>query len=82
MHIIPLEVADDKSIAAAVENVQSKLAADAGLDVLVNNVGINEQPSSGGTFPGAKRDTFQRHFDVNATSPVLITQVRQKIANF
>jgi len=74
VHIIRLDAADDKSIAAAVENVQSKLAADAGLDVLVNNAGILEQPGSGATFPSAKRDAYQRHFDVNATSPVLITQ--------
>jgi NAD(P)-dependent dehydrogenase (short-subunit alcohol dehydrogenase family) len=40
IHFVPLDVAKDDSIAAAVQEVTQILGADRGLDVLINNAGI------------------------------------------
>uniref|UniRef100_A0A914VK13 Oxidoreductase n=1 Tax=Plectus sambesii TaxID=2011161 RepID=A0A914VK13_9BILA len=71
VHVVTLDAEDDNSIDSAVKEVQSVLK-DEGLNLLVNNAGILER--EGVSIPCAKRDVYQRHFNVNATGPVMITQ--------
>jgi NAD(P)-dependent dehydrogenase (short-subunit alcohol dehydrogenase family) len=59
---------------SAAEQVTSILkSTDDGLNLPINNAGIYEK--EGGTFPEGVRAAFQRHFDVNSTGVLMVTQV-------
>ena len=62
-----LDVTDAASIAAAVERTARELGS---VDVLVNNAGVAESAPFAKTEP----DFWDRHFDVNARGPYLLTR--------
>lgn len=68
-----LDVTNDEQIEAAVKYVAS-IVGDDGLNLLINNAGA--LITEGSRFPHIDRDVINRHFDVNATSPLMLTQVR------
>ncbi|WP_019928943.1 SDR family oxidoreductase [Nocardia sp. BMG111209] len=68
---VRLDVTDDESIAAAARTV----AADGGLDVLVNNAGIEFRTADGGipTAAGATAESLRKLFDTNVFGVVRVT---------
>jgi NAD(P)-dependent dehydrogenase (short-subunit alcohol dehydrogenase family) len=60
VHFVPLDVADDKSVSSAVSAVTSQLEG-AGLDVLINNAGIQTLEPNG----ASKMHALQETLDVN-----------------
>ena len=66
-----IDVTDDESVAAAAKTV----AADGGLDVLVNNAGIEERTPDGGVIGGADEtaDMVRRVFETNVYGLVRVT---------
>jgi len=71
VHLVDLDVSNDAQIEKAVEFVSSKVGDD-GLNLLINNAGV--LISQGAKFPNVSREIINRHFDVNATSPLILTQ--------
>jgi len=69
--LVDLDVSNDQQIEEAVKLVESKVGND-GLNLLINNAGV--LISEGCKFPQLNRDVINRHFDVNATSPLMLTQ--------
>jgi NAD(P)-dependent dehydrogenase (short-subunit alcohol dehydrogenase family) len=76
VHLIEMDVEDDESIESAYASVCKLLPDGMGLNLLINNAGVMDKKGSGGEFPGAKRATYQQHFNVNTTGAVMVTQVR------
>ncbi|MBN1122756.1 MAG: SDR family oxidoreductase [Anaerolineae bacterium] len=68
LSIIQMEVTDDASIVAAADAVRRETKA---LDLLINNAGII---SHGERIDNLSRETLMRLFDVNAVSPMIVTQ--------
>lgn len=66
------DISNDEQIESAVEYVAS-IVGDDGLNLLINNAGI--LVSEGCKFPQISREVINRHFDVNATSALMLTQV-------
>uniref|UniRef100_A0A914CKP0 Uncharacterized protein n=1 Tax=Acrobeloides nanus TaxID=290746 RepID=A0A914CKP0_9BILA len=67
---IKLQLDDDESIQKAAELVESQVS-DEGLDLLINNAGINEDD---GWLKGQpNRDLYLKHFSVNTIGPVVLT---------
>jgi len=71
VHLVDLDVANDRQIEQAVKLVSS-VVGDDGLNLLINNAGV--LISEGSKFPNINREIINRQFDVNATSPLLMTQ--------
>lgn len=71
VHLVDLDVSNDHQIEAAVKYVSSVVGED-GLNLLINNAGA--LISEGSKFPQINREVINRHFDVNATSPLMLTQ--------
>jgi len=69
--LVDLDVANDKKIEEAVKLVSS-MVGDDGLNLLINNAGVHIR--DGSKFPNIVRETVNRQFDVNATSPLMLTQ--------
>jgi NAD(P)-dependent dehydrogenase (short-subunit alcohol dehydrogenase family) len=70
---VQLDVTDDASVAAAVKTIE----AEGGLDVLVNNAGIQEEMSADGAVTGAAdvtADQMRRTFETNVVGTVRVTQ--------
>lgn len=69
---IQLDVTDDASVAAAVKQIE----ADGGLDVLVNNAGIEERTPDGGfvAIPDVTADGVRDQFETNVFGLVRVTQ--------
>lgn len=67
--VIELDVTNDDTLDAAVSKVAS-IVGDDGLDVLINNAGIFNMES----LEATDRNLMQSFFNVNATSPLIITQ--------
>lgn len=68
---VELDVRDDASVAAAVQAIE----ADGGLDVLVNNAGIQQEMDDNGTVIGAARLTahvMQQTFETNVFGVVRV----------
>jgi NAD(P)-dependent dehydrogenase (short-subunit alcohol dehydrogenase family) len=68
---IQLDITDDASVDAAVKQIE----ADGGLDVLVNNAGIEERTSDGGfvAVEGVTADSVRQTFDTNVFGLVRVT---------
>ncbi|WP_433207861.1 SDR family NAD(P)-dependent oxidoreductase [Nocardia sp. CA-107356] len=69
--VVRLDITDDASVAAAVETI----AADGGLDVLINNAGIQEESSVGHVVVGAAdltADVMRKTFDTNVFGTVRV----------
>jgi len=71
VHIVPMEVTDDRKISDAVKFVDS-VVGDDGLNLLINNAATLER--DGSQLPTVERANLTRHFDVNVNSPILISQ--------
>ncbi len=69
---VQIDVADDASVAAAVKQVE----ADGGLDVLVNNAGIEERTADGGFVAAGDltADDLRKGFETNVFGLVRVTQ--------
>jgi len=68
--VIPLDVADEKSIEGLAEHVR-----DQPIDVLINNAGISSETKSITTLTAAD---LQKVFLVNSTGPMLVTKALLK----
>ncbi|MFJ4438542.1 SDR family NAD(P)-dependent oxidoreductase [Streptomyces sp. NPDC088923] len=68
-----IDVTDDASVAAAVRTVEE---AGTGLDVLVNNAGIEPRGEDGGPLPAldAGADRLRTVFETNVLGPLRVTQ--------
>jgi len=73
VHLIELDVEDDKSIASAYASVCKILPKDSGLNLLINNAGARNYDEGSG-FPGGERKAYQWHFNVNITGAVMVSQ--------
>lgn len=71
--VLRLDVTSDTDITSAVNLVQG-IVGDSGLNVLVNNAGINIKGQGSGKLDTLKRDVMLQHFDTNAVSPLIICQ--------
>ncbi len=69
--LVLLDVTDDASVAAAAKAIE----ADGGLDVLVNNAGIEARKPDGGVFTAAEltADMMQAVFEINVFGVVRVT---------
>jgi NAD(P)-dependent dehydrogenase (short-subunit alcohol dehydrogenase family) len=65
---VPLDVTDDASVAAAAKTIE----AEGGLDVLVNNAGIEPRQADGSFVPVAETtaDSMREVFETNVFGPV------------
>ncbi|MFD8997803.1 SDR family oxidoreductase [Streptomyces abikoensis] len=70
--MVILDVTDDASVAAAAKTIE----ADGGLDVLINNAGIEERTPDGGVAGPAETtaDMMRRVFDTNVLGVVRVTR--------
>lgn len=74
---IQLDVQDDTSIARALARIRHDHGH---LDLLINNAGVNrtsaapDQPAKADALAQLDRATLQLMFDINATSPIMVTQ--------
>ncbi|HEY5613036.1 MAG TPA: SDR family oxidoreductase, partial [Lysobacter sp.] len=71
LHVLPLDVADPKSIAELVRELALLDDGDAPLDLLVNNAGVLHSGERFGTVSAANLDDS---FRTNARGPFLLTQ--------
>ena len=69
--LVQLDVTDDASVAAAAKAIE----ADGGLDVLINNAGIEGRKADGGVFAAAEvtGDIMRTIFDTNVFGIVRVT---------
>uniref|UniRef100_A0A914DYG3 Uncharacterized protein n=1 Tax=Acrobeloides nanus TaxID=290746 RepID=A0A914DYG3_9BILA len=75
IHLIKLDVQNDKSIEVAAEEVK-KILVNENLNVLINNAGIFEDTfgeRTGGSFYFPQRDYWARHFDINVNGLAMVT---------
>ncbi|GFO08397.1 kelch-like protein 18 [Plakobranchus ocellatus] len=70
--VVKLDVQKDEDIESAYKETAG-LVGDRGLNILVNNAGVNDKADGGGIYK-ATRERMQRHFDVNVSGPLAITQ--------
>ncbi|KAF1757939.1 hypothetical protein GCK72_014397 [Caenorhabditis remanei] len=70
LHLISIDVSDDKSLENAVKQVDS-IVGDRGINLLINNAGIIEKYQTTST---PNRSAVLRCIDVNAVSSLLISQ--------
>jgi len=71
LKLVKLDVEKDDEIAAAVEEAKV-LVGDRGLNLLINNAGLNVK--NGSDLRHTTRDSLQTHFNVNFSSPVMMAQ--------
>ncbi len=69
--VIALDISDNKSISAAVEAIGAQVD---GLDVLINNAGINPGTEKEKIFGTLDADAMLNVLNVNAIGPVMVTQ--------
>ena len=73
---VQLDVTDDASVAAAVKAIEAEAEADGGLDVLINNAGIQAEMGDGGVVIGAAdvtADVMRATFETNVFGTVRVT---------
>lgn len=70
-HVIQLDVADQTSIAASVEEVSKHTD---GLDVLINNAGINPKTDREQTFGRLDAEAMLHVLHINSVGPVMVAQ--------
>jgi NAD(P)-dependent dehydrogenase (short-subunit alcohol dehydrogenase family) len=77
LHYITLDVTSDDSIANAVIEVQKHTQ---GLDILINNAGVNKDSATGGqkeevcNLPSLRRDKLLEMYNINAVSPIIVVK--------
>ncbi|XP_023811291.2 C-signal [Oryzias latipes] len=71
--IIKLDVADERSISAAVEAVKEQIGA-SGLNLLINNAAINKPASPASLLTSGKKDMMEV-FETNVVGPFLLTKM-------
>lgn len=69
----PADVADERSISAAVEAVKEQIGA-SGLNLLINNAAINKPASPASLLTSGKKDMMEV-FETNVVGPFLLTKV-------
>lgn len=72
MHL-PVDVADEESISAAVQAVQDQIG-DAGLNILINNAGIRK-PALSGALSATKKNDMMEVYETNVVGPFTIAKV-------
>lgn len=70
--VIKLDTEKDEDIESAFNETQA-FVGDKGLNVLVHNAGINDKAFGGGIYK-ATRERMQKHFNVNVSGPIMISQ--------
>ncbi|XP_067655373.1 C-signal-like [Haliotis asinina] len=70
VRMVKLDVREDEEIAAAVVEVE-KVVGDDGLNLLLNNAGVNHQERG---LESLTREKMNYHFDCNVTAPLLISK--------
>jgi NAD(P)-dependent dehydrogenase (short-subunit alcohol dehydrogenase family) len=70
-HVIQLDVADQSSIEASVRAVSAQVD---GLDVLINNAGINPGTDRERTFGKLEMDAILHVLHVNSVAPIMVAQ--------
>ncbi|XP_059146228.1 C-signal-like [Physella acuta] len=70
--VIKLDVENDEDIDAAFKQTEAALG-DRGLNLLISNAGFMDR-STEGSLKDITRANMQKHFSINATSPVMIVQ--------
>ena len=70
-HLVQLDVTDDESVEAAAKTIR----ADGGLDVLVNNAGVEQRTPDGGVIDaaGTTADLMRTIFETNTIGLVRVT---------
>ncbi|XP_067655057.1 C-signal-like [Haliotis asinina] len=68
VRVVRLDVREDEEIAAAVVEVE-KVVGDDGLNLLLNNAGVNHQERG---LESLTREKMNYHFDCNVTAPLLV----------
>lgn len=71
LHVLPLDVANDKSRAELVRELPLVLGGDGRLDLLINNAGVLH---SGERFGQLRQETLEDSLRVNAIGPLLLAQ--------
>ena len=71
VQVIALDVSDGESISAAVEAVRAQVD---GLELLINNAGINPSTEKEKSFGALDADAMLHVLNVNAIGPVMVTQ--------
>ncbi|CAL1529793.1 unnamed protein product [Lymnaea stagnalis] len=69
--VIKLDVQKDEDIERASQETKS-IVGDLGLNLLINNAGILDRDT--GSLIATTRESLQKHFDVNVTSPIIVVQ--------
>jgi len=70
VHVIKLDVQNEDDYAAAVAKVDQVVGGE-GLNVLLNNAGVNQKP---GDLAMTTREVMLRIYDINAVAPIMITK--------
>lgn len=71
--LLPVDVADEESISAAVQAVQDQIG-DAGLNILINNAGIRK-PALSGALSATKKNDMMEVYETNVVGPFTIAKV-------
>ena len=71
LHVLPLDVANDKSRAELVRELPLVLGGEGRLDLLINNAGVLH---SGERFGQLRQETLEDSLRINAIGPLLLTQ--------
>ncbi|XP_046555240.1 C-factor-like isoform X3 [Haliotis rubra] len=70
VRVVKLDVREDEEIAAAVVEVEKVVGA-GGLNLLLNNAGVNQQEQG---LESLTREKMNYHFDCNVTAPLLVSK--------
>lgn len=79
---VQCNISDDQSITSCVNQVKTKTSC---IDLIVNNAGINKYSATGGhnelvsTLGHLKRDNLLSMMNVNALSPLIVTQAFREL---
>lgn len=71
LHVLPLEMAEPRSLAELARELPMVLGADGRVDLLLNNAGVLH---AGERFGSVGADTLDHSFRTNAAGPFLLTQ--------
>lgn len=73
VRVVKLDIEKDKDIESAYKEVEAAVG-ERGLNLLINNAAIYDQEDNG-TLGHLTRSKLQKHFDINVSGPLLVTQM-------